>query len=36
MSRKRKTYSAEFKAKIVLEILEEKMSLNEIASNVVV
>lgn len=32
MSRKRKTYSAEFKAKIVLEILEEKMSLNEIAS----
>ena len=32
MNRKRKTYSAEFKAKIVLEILEEKMSLNEIAS----
>ena len=32
MSRKRKTYSAEFKAKIVLEILEGEKSLNEIAS----
>ena len=32
MSRKRTTYSAEFKAKVVLEILEGEKSLNEIAS----
>jgi putative transposase len=32
MSRKRTTYSAEFKAKIVLEILEGEKTLNEIAS----
>ena len=32
MSRKRKTYSAEFKAKLVLELLEGDKTLNEIAS----
>ena len=32
MSRKRTTYSAEFKAKVVLEVLEGEKSLNEIAS----
>jgi len=32
MSTKRKTYSAEFKAKIVLEVLEAEQSINEIAS----
>ena len=32
MSRKRKTYSAEFKAKLVLEIIEGEKTLNEIAS----
>lgn len=32
MSRKRKSYSAEFKAKLVLEVLEAEKSLNEIAS----
>lgn len=32
MSRKRKTYSADFKAKLVLELLEEQQTLNEIAS----
>jgi len=32
MSRKRKTYSADFKAKIVLEILEGEKTLNEIAT----
>ena len=32
MSTKRKTYSAEFKAKLVLEVLKEEQSLNEIAS----
>lgn len=32
MSTKRKTYSAEFKAKIVLEVLEAEQTLNEIAS----
>ena len=32
MSTKRKTYSAEFKAKVVLEILEGEMTLNQIAS----
>ena len=32
MSRKRTTYSAEFKAKVVLEILEGEKTLNEIAS----
>jgi len=31
MSRRRKTYSADFKAKLVLEVLEEKRTLNEIA-----
>jgi len=29
MSRKRKTYSAEFKAKLVLEIIEGEKTLNE-------
>ena len=32
MSRKRKTYSAEFKAKVVLEVLEAGQTINEIAS----
>ena len=32
MSRKRTTYSAEFKAKTVLEILEGEKTLNEIAT----
>jgi len=32
MSRKRTTYSADFKAKLVLEILESEKTLNEIAS----
>lgn len=32
MSTKRKTYSAEFKAKLVLEVLEGEKTLNEIAS----
>lgn len=32
MSRKRKTYSADFKAKVVLEVLEGEKTLNEIAS----
>ena len=32
MSTKRKTYSAEFKAKIVLEVLEAELTLNQIAS----
>ena len=32
MSRKRRTYTAEFKAKCVLELLEGEMTLNEIAS----
>jgi len=32
MSRKRTTYSAEFKAKRVIELLEGEKSLNEIAS----
>ena len=32
MSRKRRTYSAEFKAKLVLEILEGEKTINEIAS----
>ena len=32
MSRKRKTYSADFKAKLVLELLEGEKTLNEIAS----
>ena len=32
MSRKQTTYNAEFKAKVVLEVLEGKKSLNEIAS----
>ena len=32
MSRKRKTYSTEFKAKLVLEIIEGEKTLNEIAS----
>jgi len=29
MSRKRKTYSADFKAKVVLELLEDDKTLNE-------
>lgn len=33
MSRKRKTYSADFKAKLVLEVLEGAKTLNEIASS---
>ncbi len=32
MSTKRKTYSAEFKAKIVLEVLEGNETLNQIAT----
>jgi len=32
MSRKRKTYSADFKAKLVLEFLEDNKTINEIAS----
>ncbi|MFA6138498.1 MAG: transposase [Sulfurimonas sp.] len=32
MSTKRKTYSAEFKAKLVLEVLEGEKTVNEIAS----
>lgn len=32
MSTKRKTYSAEFKAKVVLEVLEGNETLNQIAS----
>ena len=32
MSTKRKTYSAEFKAKVVLEVLEGEQTLNQIAS----
>ena len=32
MSTKRKTYSAEFKAKVVLEVLEANETLNQIAS----
>jgi putative transposase len=32
MSTKRKTYSAEFKAKLVLEVLEGDKTINEIAS----
>ena len=31
MSRKRTTYTAEFKAKVVLEVLDGEKSLNEIA-----
>ncbi|MDQ7083660.1 MAG: IS3 family transposase [Sulfurovum sp.] len=33
MSRKRKTYSAEYKAKLVVEVLREERTLNEIASS---
>ncbi len=32
MSTKRKTYNAEFKAKVVLEVLEAEQTINEIAS----
>ena len=32
MSRKRKTYSADFKAKLVLELLEGDKTVNEVAS----
>lgn len=32
MSTKRKTYSAEFKSKLVLQVLEGEQTLNEIAS----
>ena len=32
MSTKRKTYSADFKAKLVLQVLEGEKTLNEIAS----
>ncbi|WP_324172017.1 transposase [Sulfurimonas sp.] len=32
MSRKRTTYTAEFKTKLVLEVLKEDKTLNEIAS----
>ncbi len=32
MSRKRTTYSASFKTKLVLEVLKEESPLNEIAS----
>ncbi len=33
MSTKRKTYSAEFKSKLVLEVLEAEKTINEIASH---
>lgn len=33
MSTKRRTYSAEFKAKLVLEVLEGKKTINEIVSS---
>ncbi len=33
MSRKRKTYTADFKAKLVLEVLEAEKTLNEIAGS---
>ncbi len=33
MSTKRRTYSAEFKAKLVLEVLEGEKTINEIASS---
>ena len=33
MSRKRKTYTADFKAKLVLEVLQEEKTLNEIAGS---
>jgi len=32
MSKKRKVYSADFKSKLVLEVLEGEFTLNEIAS----
>ncbi|MBD3808792.1 MAG: transposase, partial [Epsilonproteobacteria bacterium] len=32
MSKKRKTYTPDFKAKVVLEVLEGEKTLNEIAS----
>ena len=32
MNRKRKTYSADFKAKLVLELLEGEKTVNEVAS----
>ena len=32
MANKRKQYTAEFKAKVVLELLEENLTINEIAS----
>ena len=32
MSKKRKVYSADFKAKLVLEVLEAEKTLNEVAS----
>ena len=32
MSKKRKVYSADFKSKLVLEVLEGELTLNEIAS----
>ncbi len=33
MSKERKSYSAEFKAKLVLEVLEGEKTINEIASS---
>ncbi len=33
MSKKRKSYSADFKAKLVLEVLEGEKTINEIASS---
>jgi len=33
MSKKRKTYSADFKAKIILELLEGDKTINELASS---
>ena len=32
MSRKRKTYTAEFKVKLVLELLEDNKTVSEVAS----
>ena len=33
MSAKKKTYSADFKAKVVLELLSNALTLNQVASN---
>ena len=33
MSKKRKTYSADFKSKVILELLEGNKTINELASS---